>query len=424
MSLRDTQPTETRLNNARLRSLAAIRQKYNQLHGLMDERSRRVWAATEAKAVGWGGVSLVSEAIGMARNTISSGFRELNKRGSAPRSQPGRVRRVGGGRKRLTEQQPKLLEKLKSFIEPTTRGDPQSRLRWTTLSVRNLEGALKKAGFTISYRTIDDLLKQLDFSLRSNYKRNEGKEQHPDRDAQFRYINDQAAAELRARRPVISVDCKKKEQVGNYKNMGREWRPKGDPIEVLMHDFPDPDVAKAVPYGIYDIGANKGWVNVGMSADTAQFAVESIRRWWRQMGKPCYPKTRRLLICADSGGSNGYRLHLWKRELQLFANEENLTITVCHYPPGTSKWNKIEHRLFSFITKNWRGRPLIDYRTIVNLIGGTKTKTGLTVKAYLDRKTYPRGIKVASKEMKALNLKPHKFHGEFNYTIPPQGKLT
>jgi hypothetical protein len=386
----------------------------------MDERSRRIWAATEARALGWGGISRVAEATGLARNTIAAGMRELKRRGRPPQSERERVRRPGGGRKRLTERQPKLIDKLEALVEPTTRGDPQSPLRWTTLSVRKLEQALQQAGFTVSYGTVANLLKELNYTLQGHYKRSEGTVDHKDRDAQFRYINDQASAQLRARRPVISVDTKKKELVGSYRNAGREWRPKGDPIEVLLHDFPAPDVPKAVPYGIYDIGENKGWVNVGMSADTAEFAVQSIRQWWRHMGKPRYPKSRDLLICADSGGSNGYRLHLWKRELQHFATEEKVTITVCHFPPGTSKWNKIEHRLFSFISANWRGRPLTDYRTIVNLIARTTTKTGLTIKARLDRRTYKRGIKVSTKELQALNLKPHDFHGEWNYTITPK----
>lgn len=386
----------------------------------MDERSRRIWAATEARAIGWGGVSLVAAATGLARNTVAAGLRELGRRGRPPHAQRGRVRRPGGGRKRLTEQQPKLLSRLEALVEPTTRGDPQSPLRWTTLSVRKLAEALQQSGFTVSYRTVANLLEKLNYTLQGHYKRSEGTVDHIDRDAQFRYINDQAAAGLRARYPVISVDTKKKELVGAYKNGDREWRPKGDPIEVLMHDFPDPEVPKAVPYGIYDIGQNKGWVNVGMSGDTAEFAVESIRQWWRHMGRPRYPKARRLLICADSGGSNGYRLHLWKRELQNFATEAKLTISVCHFPPGTSKWNKIEHRLFSFISANWRGRPLADYRTIVNLIARTTTRAGLTVKARLDRRTYRRGIKVSKKEMQSLNITPHDFHGEWNYTIAPK----
>ncbi len=389
----------------------------------MNERSRRLWAATEARAIGWGGVSLVAEATGMARNTIAVGIRELSRRGRRSVLDRDRVRRAGGGRKRLTKLQPKLVSKLEALVEPTTRGDPQSPLRWTTLSVRKLEEALRKDGFEVSYVTVANLLKKLNYTLQGNFKRSEGAVDHTDRDAQFRYINDQAVAQLRARRPVISVDTKKKELVGAYRNAGREWRPKGDPIEVLTHDFPDPEVPKAVPYGIYDIGENKGWVNVGMSADTAEFAVQSIREWWQYMGKPRYPKGRRLLICADSGGSNGYRLQLWKRELQKFATEERLTITVSHFPPGTSKWNKIEHRLFSFISANWRGRPLTDYRTIVNLIAGTTTQAGLTVKVRLDRRKYKRGIKVTKKEMQALNIKPHEFHGEWNYTISPTSRV-
>ena len=401
-------------------SVTDIRLKYKRLSRVMSERSRRMWAAAEARTIGWGGVSRVARATGMARNTIASGLRELKRRGRPLQWERERVRRPGGGRKRLTDHQPELLAKLEALIEPTVRGDPQSALRWTTLSVRKLEEALKKDGVTVSFRTVANLLKKLNYTLQGHFKRSEGKVDHRDRDAQFRYINDQAVTALRARRPVISVDTKKKELVGHYKNAGREWRPKGDPIEVLTHDFPDPEVPKAVPYGIYDIGENKGWVNLGMSGDTAEFAVQSIREWWRYMGKPRYPKARRLLICADSGGSNGYRCHLWKRELQRFATEERLTITVCHFPPGTSKWNKIEHRLFSFITANWRGRPLTDYRTIVNLIAGTTTKSGLIVKARLDRRTYKRGVKVPKKELQALNLKPHDFHGEWNYTITPK----
>ena len=400
-----------------------IRLKYKKMSRVMNERSRRLWAATEARAIGWGGVSRVARATGIARNTIAVGLRELKRRGHPLRREHERVRRPGGGRKRLTDHQPELISKLEALIEPTVRGDPQSALRWTTLSVRKLEGALKKADAPVSYRTVANLLKTLNYTLQGQFKRSEGKVDVRDRDAQFRYINGQAVTALRAGRPVISVDTKKKELVGHYKNGGREWRPKGDPIEALTHDFPDPEVPKAVPYGVYDVGENKGWVNVGMSGDTAEFAVQSIRAWWRYMGKPRYPKARRLLICADSGGSNGYRCHLWKRELQHFATEENLTITVCHFPPGTSKWNKIEHRLFSFITANWRSRPLTDYRTIVNLIAGTTTKAGLTVKARLDRRTYKRGVKVTKKEMQALNLTPHDFHGEWNYTIAPKRRV-
>jgi transposase len=382
---------------------------------MMDERQRRLMVAAEARYYGRGGVQAVARASGMSRQTIYRGLGELE---SGDRSE--RVRAVGGGRKRLSERQPKLVGKLEALIAPTVRGDPQSALRWTTRSTRSLEAALNEAGYAISYRSVANLLHELDYTLQGNRKSSESTVDHPQRDAQFRYINEQAMAGLRGRTPVISVDTKKKELIGNYKHAGPNWRPQGDAIEVLTHDFPDPAVPKAVPYGVYDIGQNSGWVNVGMSADTAAFTVESIRQWWEHMGKPRYPRARRLLIGADSGGSNGYRLQLWKRELQRFATQQRLTITVCHFPPGTSKWNKIEHRLFSFITMNWRGRPLTDYRTIVNLIAGTKTRTGLTVKARLDRNTYDRGIKVSKLEMKNIKLKPHEFHGEWNYTIAPQ----
>jgi transposase len=393
----------------------ALRQKLSSILPLMDERQRRLVAAAEARCYGRGGVQSVARVTGMSRQTIYRGLADLD---AGVQSQ--RTRVAGGGRKRLSEHQPKLVARLESLIEPSVRGDPQSPLRWTCRSARSLEAALQQAGHSISYHTVANLLHELDYTLQGNRKSSEGKVDHPQRDAQFRYISEQAMAGLRGRTPVISVDTKKKELVGNYKNAGPHWRPKGDAIEVLTHDFPDPAVPKAVPYGVYDIGQNSGWVNVGMSADTAEFAVESIRQWWQHMGKPRYPRARRLLICADSGGSNGYRLQLWKRELQNFATEHRLTITVCHFPPGTSKWNKIEHRLFSFITLNWRGRPLTDYRTIVNLIAGTKTRTGLTVKARLDRNTYDRGIKVSKLEMKSIKLKPHEFHGEWNYSIEPQ----
>jgi transposase len=382
---------------------------------LLNERQRRIAAALEAQQYGRGGIAAVARASGMSRQTIYRGIGDLRTD-----VQTERVRAAGGGRKRLTEHQPKLKEALESLVQPTVRGDPQSPLRWTTRSTRKLQAALEEAGYSASHRSIASLLHEMDYTLQGNRKSVEGQVARVDRDAQFRYINDQAAAALRARQPVISVDTKKKELVGNYKNAGQEWRPKGNTRDVFAYDFRDPDVPKAVPYGVYDQAHNTGWVNVGMSADTAQFAVESIRQWWRHMGKPRYRGARRLLICADSGGSNGYRLQLWKRELQLFANETGLVTTVCHFPPGTSKWNKIEHKLFSFITMNWRGQPLTDYRTIVNLIAATTTKTGLVVKARLDRRTYERGVKVPKEEMKKLNLERHEFHGEWNYTISPQ----
>ena len=381
----------------------------------MNEKQRRVIAAAEAQSYGRGGIQTVARITGMSRQTIDRGLADLE---TAAVSQ--RIRGPGAGRKRLSAHQPDLVKKLEALIEPGVRGDPQSTLRWTTLSTRKLEAALQQDGQQVSYHSVANLLHELEYTLQGNRKGSEGVVDHPQRNAQFQYINDQAGLFLRRRLPVISVDTKKKELVGAYKNAGREWRPKGDAIEVLTHDFPDPEVPKAVPYGVYDIGHNSGWVNVGMGADTAEFAVESIRQWWKHMGQARYPRARSLLICADSGGSNGYRLHLWKRELQAFSTQQRFTITVCHFPPGTSKWNKIEHRLFSFITLNWRGRPLTDYRTIVSLIAATTTKTGLTVKARLDRRTYKRGIKVSAKEMKSLNLTPHEFHGEWNYTIQPQ----
>ena len=393
----------------------ALRRKLAALMPMMNEKQRRVLVAAEARSVGRGGIQGLARITGMSRQTIYRGLGDLEAGAVSPR-----IRELGGGRKRLSEHQPDLIERIESLIEPSVRGDPQSPLRWTTLSTRKLEAALQADGRQVSYHTVANLLHQLDYTLQGNRKGSEGTVDHPQRDAQFRYISEQAGRYLRRRVPVISVDTKKKELVGAYKNAGQEWRPKGDAIEVLTHDFPDPEVPKAVPYGVYDIGQNTGWVNVGMGADTGEFAVESIRQWWQHMGRARYPRARSLLICADSGGSNGYRLHLWKRELQAFATESRFTITVCHFPPGTSKWNKIEHRLFSFITLNWRGRPLTDYRTIVSLIAATTTKTGLTVKARLDRKTYKRGIKVTQKEMASRNLTPHELHGEWNYTIKPQ----
>jgi hypothetical protein len=333
---------------------------------------------------------------------------------------PERVRKSGGGRKKIVTSEKGLVDTLESLIEPTTRGDPESLLRWTCKSVRKLVDALSEEGFEVGRQTVANILHDLDYSLQANRKTSEGKADHPDRDAQFHHINKQAKAFLGRNAPVISVDTKKKELVGKYKNGGREWGTKREPIKVLSHDFPDPKVSKAVPYGVYDIGDNKGWVNVGTAADTAEFAVESISQWWKRMGKSRYKRAKELLICADSGGSNGYRIHLWKYEIQKFADREGLTITVCHFPPGTSKWNKIEHRLFSYITMNWRGRPLVDYRTVVNLIASTTTKTGLTVKVRLDKRRYKKGIKVPPTELEKLKIYPHKFHGEWNYQIKPR----
>jgi hypothetical protein len=396
-------------------SLRKLRLKLSSIIPLLNEKQRRLVVAAEAKSLGRGGIQSVAKVTGMSRQTIYQGLKDL---GSG--SKHDRVRSVGGGRKKISKQAPEIVDALENLIEPDMRGDPESLLRWTCKSVRNLEKALYKAGHVVSYRTIATILHERDYNLQGNRKGLEGKKDHPDRNLQFEYINKIAKDFLKKQFPVISVDTKKKELVGNYKNNGREWAKKGKARKVLTHDFPDPKVAKAVPYGVYDIGENAGWVNVGVDADTAEFAVESIRQWWKSIGRKKYSKVVDILICADSGGSNGYRSHLWKRELQKIANQTKLNITVAHFPPGTSKWNKIEHRLFSFISLNWRGKPLTDYRTIVNLIAATTTKAGLTVKVRLDKKTYKRGIKVSTKELKAINLKKHSFHGDWNYTIKPQ----
>ena len=370
-------------------------------------------AAVEAKSFGRGGIQRVSELSGMSRQTIYRGLEDLGSKDKSVR-----IRNEGGGRKKISDE--KLMRNLDKIIEPLTRGHPESELRWTCKSVRNLSDDLLERGHKVSYRTIARMLGAMGYSLQANRKTSEGKKDHPDRNEQFLYINRKAKLFLRKNQPVVSVDTKKKELVSLYRNPGREWRRKRKPVKVLSHDFPDPKVPKAVPYGVYDIGKNAGWVNVGISSDTAEFAVESIRQWWRKMGKRKYATAKSLLITADSGGSNGYRLHLWKRELQEFCNQERMEVTVCHFPPGTSKWNKIEHRLFSYITKNWRGRPLLDYETVVNLIAATKTKAGLTVKVRFDKRVYKKGLKVPQEEMEKLNLKKHKFHGEWNYTIKPQ----
>jgi transposase len=394
-----------------------LRVKLASVLPFLNEKQRRIVAAAEAKSYGWGGVQTVARITGMCRQTLYRGLKDLQEGHTSER-----VRNPGGGRKKLSAQNPTLLQALEELIDPATRGDPASLLKWTCKSVRNLEEALRERGYPVSYRTVANMLHQLDYSLQSNRKTAEGKKDHPDRDEQFQYINTQAKGLLTRGAPVISVDTKKKELIGKYKNAGREWERRGRAVEVLSHDFPDPDVPKAVPYGVYDIGKNMGWVNVGIDADTAEFAVESIRQWWNQMGKTRYPKAKDLLICADSGGSNGYRSHLWKRELQRFVDQSKLRITVCHFPPGTSKWNKIEHRLFSYISMNWRGRPLTDYQTVVSLIAATTTQTGLIVKVRLDKKTYQRGIKVDAKELNSLKIQPHAFHGEWNYTIEPRQK--
>jgi transposase len=381
----------------------------------LNEKQRRVLAASEAKSFGRGGIQAVARIAGMSRQTIYLGIKDL-----ASKNYGERIRKPGGGRKRLNHEQPELIAALNALIEPTTRGDPESPLRWTCKSTRNLASALEEQGFKIKRQSVLNILYDLGYSLQANRKTSEGKEDHPDRDDQFHYINDLVKKFLDEKQPVISVDTKKKELIGRYKNNGREWWKKGEGEKVLSHDFPDPELPKAVPYGVYDIGRNMGWVNVGIDADTAEFAVESIRQWWLRMGKKKYGKTRKLLICADSGGSNGYRSHLWKRELQKYCNRYKVSVTVCHFPPGTSKWNKIEHKMFSHISMNWRGRPLVDYQTVVNLIAATTTKTGLSIKVRLDKRQYQRGIKVPLKEINRLNIRHHDFHGDWNYTIKPQ----
>ena len=399
-------------------SLRALQQKVTLLWPHLDERARRLFAASEARQLGHGGVSLVSRACGLSRVTITKGLHELE----APPLPAGRIRRPGGGRPSLVVRDPDLPRCLDELVEPLTRGDPESPLRWTSKSTRALAAELAAQHHPISHEKVAQLLRQMDYSLQGNRKTEEGAD-HPDRDAQFLYINEQVRRALAARRPVISVDTKKKELLGNYQNAGRQWRPAKSPGRVKVHDFPAPSVPRAYPYGIYDLGRNTGFVNVGTDHDTGAFAVASIRGWWRAEGRRLYPHTRRLLITADGGGSNGYRLRQWKLELQRFADAAGLVMLVCHFPPGTSKWNKVEHRLFSFISTNWRGEPLRDYETIVRLIANTTTAKGLTVRCRLDRRRYPAGRKVSDKEMATVNLTPQSFHGEWNYLIRPRTNL-
>jgi hypothetical protein len=399
----------------RAAQVRAARKRYLEMAPVLDEQSRRRFVALEAQALGHGGVSLMSEISGLARSTIYRGRSDIRDKVSAP---PGRIRKEGGGRKRKIIEDPTLVVDLKSLVAPVTRGDPMRPLLWTSRSLRKLVTELAKKGHNVSPTVVGDLLRGMGYSLQANSKTREG-DQHIDRNAQFEYINTQAKAFLTANEPVISVDTKKKELVGNFKNNGREWRPKGRPELVRIHDFIDPKLSRAVPYGVYDITNNVGWVSVGTDHDTASFAVNAIRRWWRAMGKKRHPKARRLMISADGGGSNGSRVRLWKIELQRLADQLKLPITVCHLPPGTSKWNKIEHRLFSFITMNWRGKPLRSYRTIVQLIATTTTDTGLKVRAELDERKYPKGLKVSDAQLAAVNISRHSFHGDWNYTISP-----
>ena len=385
----------------------------------LDERQRRLLLGAEAISLGRGGITAVAIAAGVSRPMVTRGVAEVRTGVTVE----GRIRKPGGGRKSVTETDPGLLAALEALVDPVTRGDPMSPLRWTTKSTRHLADALTSDGHRVSHVRVGELLHSLGYSLQSNAKAVEGK-QHPDRDGQFRHINDTAKRYLKSGDPVISVDTKKKELVGEspgYKNNGRDWQPQGEPVRVGVHDFPDPTIPKAVPYGIYDLSANTGWVTVGNDGDTAAFAVATLRRWWTQVGQPTYPNAKRLLITADAGGSNGYRVRLWKTELAQLATDIGIAITVCHYPPGTSKWNKIEHRLFSVITSNWRGRPLTSHQVVVELIGATTSRTGLTVHAEADTNSYPRGVKISDAQMAAIatQLKAHKFHGEWNYTLKP-----
>lgn len=388
----------------------------------MDERMLRLWAAAEAISLGPGGVAMVTEATGIRKKRVRAGRLELEGLvESSPNvtARQQRVRRPGAGRKALTSTDPTLLSDLESMVDPVTRGDPESPLRWTAKSTRKLAEELGRMGHVVSARKVAGLLKELKYSLQANKKTTEGS-QHPDRNGQFEHINTQAEAFQAAGQPVISVDTKKKELVGPYKNGGREWNPKGQADAVRVHDFIDEDLGKAIPYGIYDVGRNEGYVNVGVDHDTGEFAVAGIERWWNTMGRKAYPDATELLITADGGGSNGHRNRLWKMSLQAFADRSGLTLTVCHLPPGTSKWNKIEHRLFSHISQNWRGRPLVSHNVIVNLIGATKTRGGLKVKAKLDKRRYDSGLKISDQQMKALSITREDFHGEWNYRIEPR----
>jgi hypothetical protein len=387
---------------------------------VLNEQSRRRFVAVEARALGRGGVSLMAWITGLARSTIYHGLSDIRHDVSVA---PGRVRKDGGGRKKKASLDPTLLVDLKRLVEPATRGDPMRPLLWTCRSLRNLAKALAKTGHEVCPTVVGNLLHDMGYSLQANNKTREGSK-HIDRDAQFEYINSQAVAFLAAGEPVISVDTKKKELVGDFKNNGREWHRKGAPEAVNVHDFIDPKLSRAVPYGVYDINSNVGWVSVGTDHDTACFAVNAIRRWWRAMGKKRHPHASRLMITADGGGSNGYRVRLWKVELQKLSDELRLPITVCHLPPGTSKWNKIEHRLFSFITINWRGKPLRSYRTIVQLIAATTTDAGLEVRAELDENKYPKGIKISDTQLAAVSLSRHSFHGDWNYTIAPRSSIS
>jgi Rhodopirellula transposase DDE domain len=405
---------------SRAATLEAVRFKFELLRPLMTERMRRRWAACEALTLSRGGVTLVAQATGLSRTTIWAGLRELQDPDDGPDDDLSaeRSRHTGAGRPFLRQTDPALVKDLEALVEPTTRGDPQSPLRWTCKSTRNLAEELKLQGHRVSYRTVASLLHDLDYSLQANRKTRE-RSSHPDRNAQFEHISRQVRLFQQAGQPVVSVDSKKRELVGDFKNGGQEWRPAGDPEEVRTKDFPDKRLGKVTPSGVYDLTSNEGWVSVGIDHNTSRFATETIRRWWCEMGKPVYPKADGLLITADAGGSNGYRCRLWKVALQQLANTIGLGVTVCHFPPGTSKWNKIEHRMFCHITKNWRGKPLLSRAVVVNLIGNTRTKAGLQIQAELDTNSYEAGIKVSDEELAAVRIVKDTFHGEWNYTISP-----
>ena len=395
-----------------------LKEKYDFILPILNEKQRRMLLVADAKCLGRGGITIVSKASGVTRATIHNGLNEINKPIADVNINNDRIRKAGAGRKSIATQYPAIMEDLDNLVSPVTRGDPMSPLRWCCKSLRNLSELLQAMGHKISYRVVGELLKESGYSLQANRKTEEGGK-HPDRNEQFYYINETVKEHISGYQPVISVDCKKKENIGNYKNAGKEWEPKGNPQKVKVYDFEDKELGKVSPYGVYDLKNNEGWVNVGISSDTAQFAVESIRTWWYNMGQEKHPGANRLLISADGGGSNGSRNRLWNVELQKLANELNLKIAVCHFPPGTSKWNKIEHRLFSHISMNWRGKPLTSLEVIISLIGGTKTRRGLKVQAVADQETYQKGIKVSNEEFEKINIERCEFHGEWNYTIHP-----
>ena len=397
----------------------SVQAKFIALEPLFNERSRRRWAAVEARAIGRGGIERVAEATGLSRTTIRAALKELDQRPLDEASPRGRLRRPGAGRKPLSTHDPDLVAALEKLVDPITRGDPMGPLRWTCSSAARLAEQLRQGGHQASERTVNRMLHEAGYSLQANRKTLEGR-QHADRDAQFRRINRRVRAFQRLGQPVVSVDTKKKELVGSFRNGGHEWHPKGAPVQVNVHDFPDQELGKAIPYGVYDVTQDTGWVSVGIDHDTAAFAVESLRRWWQQMGHLCYGQAWRLLITADGGGSNGSRNRLWKWELQKFADDTGLRLSVCHFPPGTSKWNKIEHRMFCHITQNWRGRPLVSHEVIVNLIGHTTTRSGLAIRSELDDSSYPTGQAVTEQQMESLSLKRDRFHGEWNYTLLPR----